>query len=127
VFKTDFGTIGMMICHDSSFPEAARELALNGAELILMPIWGGRETLVRARAIETGLHLVTSGYNYPSEIISPVGAVLAAAPIGKGPAVAVAEIDLTQRFPQDYIGEWRDTYQRQQRPTAYGKKGGGAD
>ena len=121
VFKTDFGTIGMMICHDSSFPEAARQLALNGAELILMPIWGGRETLVRARAIETGLHLVTSGYNYPSEIISPVGDVLAAASIGKGPAVAVADIDLTQRFPQDWIGEWRDTYRRQQRPGAYGK------
>jgi len=122
VFKTDFGTIGMMICHDSSFPEAARELALNGAELILMPIWGGRETLVRARAIETGLHLVTAGYNYPSEIISPVGDVLAAAPIGKGPAVAVADIDLSQPFPQDWIGEWRDTYQHQQRPAAYGKK-----
>ena len=122
VFKTDFGTIGMMICHDSSFPEAARELALNGAELILMPIWGGREPLVRARAMETGLHLVTSGYNYPSEIISPVGDVLAAAPIGKGPAVAVAEIDLALRFPQDWIGEWRDTYQRQQRPAAYGRK-----
>jgi hypothetical protein len=45
--------------------------------------------------------------------------VLAAAPVDKGPAVAVAEIDLSQRFPQDYIGEWNDTYQRQQRPSAY--------
>ena len=119
VFTTDFGTVGMLICHDASFPEAARELTLNGAELILMPIWGGREALVRARAIENGVYVATSGYNYPSEIISPLGDVLAAAPIGKGPAVAVAEIDLSQRFPQDYIGEWNDTYQRQQRPSAY--------
>jgi predicted amidohydrolase len=119
VFKTDFGTVGMMICHDASFPEAARELALNGAEVILMPIWGGREALVRARAVETGVYVVTSGYDYPSEIISPVGDVLAAAPIGEGPAVAVAEIDLTERFRQDYIGDWKDTYQRQQRPSAY--------
>ncbi|MPZ18919.1 MAG: hypothetical protein GEV06_13540 [Luteitalea sp.] len=122
VFVTDFGTVGMLICHDASFPEAARELALKGVEMILMPIWGGRETLVRARAVETGLYVVTSGYSYPSEIISPLGEILAAAPLDKGPAVAVAEIDLTRRFPQDYIGDWRDTYQRQQRPSAYGRK-----
>lgn len=122
VFTTDFGTVGMMICHDASFPEAARELALNGAELILMPIWGGRQPLVRARAIETGVYVVTSGYDYPSEIISPTGDVVAAAPIEQGPAVAVAEIDLGERFRQDYIGDWKDTYQRQQRPSAYRPK-----
>jgi predicted amidohydrolase len=121
VFTTDFGTVGMLICHDASFPEAARELTLNGAELILMPIWGGREALVRARAIENGVYVATSGYSYPSEIISPLGDVLAAAPLDQGPAVAFAEIDLSQRFPQDYIGEWSDTYQRQQRPSAYKK------
>jgi hypothetical protein len=48
--------------------------------------------------------------------------VLAAAPIDLGPAVAVAEIDLAQRFPQDCIGDWNQTYQRQQRPSAYGRK-----
>jgi predicted amidohydrolase len=122
VFATDFGTVGMMICHDASFPEAARELALKGAEMILMPIWGGRETLVRARAVETGTYVVTSGYSYPSEIISPIGEILAAAPLDRGPAVAVAEIDLAKRFPQDYIGDWTDTYRRQQRPSAYGRE-----
>ena len=121
VFATEFGKVGMLICHDASFPEAARELALNGAELILMPIWGGREALVRARAIENGVYVVTSGYNYPSEVIAPTGEILAAAPIGKGPAVAVAEIDLSQRFPQDWLGDWSDTYRRQQRPRAYGR------
>jgi predicted amidohydrolase len=119
VFETDFGRVGILICHDASFPEAARELVLNGAEMILMPIWGGRQALVRARAIENGVYVATSGYDYPSEIISPIGDVLATAPINQGPAVAVAEIDLSQRFPQDYIGEWNETYQRQQRPSAY--------
>jgi predicted amidohydrolase len=119
VFATDFGTVGLMICHDASFPEAARELALKGAELILMPIWGGRETLVRARAMEQGVYLATSGYDYPSEIISPTGEVVAAAPRDQGPAVAVAEIDLAERFPQPWIGDWNATYQRQQRPSAY--------
>jgi predicted amidohydrolase len=119
VFATDFGTVGILICHDASFPEAARELALNGAEIILMPIWGGRQALVRARAIENGVYVATSGYDYPSEILAPTGDVLAAAPVGQGPAVAVADIDLSQRFRQDWIGDWNDTYQRQQRPSAY--------
>jgi predicted amidohydrolase len=119
VFATDFGTVGMLICHDASFPEAARELALAGAEVILMPIWGGREALVRARAIENGVHVVTSGYDYPSEIITPTGEVAAAVPIAQGPAVAIAEIDLSHRFRQDWIGDWNDSYRRQQRPSAY--------
>jgi predicted amidohydrolase len=121
VFDTELGRIGMLICHDASFPEAARELALSGAELILMPIWGGRQTLVRARAMENGVYVATSGYDYPSEIISPTGAVLAAAPLDKGPAVAVAEIDLSRRFREDWIGDWNDSYLRQQRPSAYRK------
>jgi predicted amidohydrolase len=119
VFTTDFGKIGMLICHDASFPEAARELTLNGAEMILMPIWGGRQALVRARAIENGVYVATSGYDYPSEIVSPTGDVLASVPIEKGPAVAVAEIDLSRRFRQDWIGDWNDSYLRQQRPSAY--------
>jgi predicted amidohydrolase len=121
VFDTDFGKVGVLICHDVSFPEAARELTLRGAEIILMPIWGGRQALVRARAIENGVYVATSGYDYPSEIISPTGDILAAAPLEKGPAVAVAEIDLSQRFRQDWIGDWNDSYQRQQRPSAYGR------
>ena len=119
VFATDFGTVGMLICHDASFPEAARELALSGAEIILMPIWGGREALVRARAIENGVYVATSGYDYPSEIITPTGDVAAAVPVAKGPAVAVAEIDLSHRFRQDWIGDWNDSYRRQQRRSAY--------
>ena len=42
--------------------------------------------------------------------------------LNQGPAVAVAEVDLTQRFVHDYIGDWKDTYQRQQRPSAYGRR-----
>ncbi len=119
VFTTDFGKVGLLVCHDASFPEAAREVTLNGAEIILMPISGGRQTLVHARAMENGVYLVTSGYTYPSEIIAPTGDVLAATPINQGPAVALAEIDLSARFRQDWIGDWNDSYQRQQRPSAY--------
>lgn len=37
VFSTKFGLIGLMICYDLEFPEVARILKLNGAELILVP------------------------------------------------------------------------------------------
>jgi len=37
VFRTNIGRIGMMICYDKCFPESARELALGGAEIIVLP------------------------------------------------------------------------------------------
>lgn len=37
VFHTDVGTIGIMICYDMGFPETARMLALQGAQIILCP------------------------------------------------------------------------------------------
>jgi predicted amidohydrolase len=37
VFSTPFGTIGVLICYDQWFPEAARSLALQGAEIIFYP------------------------------------------------------------------------------------------
>ena len=66
VFETDFGKVGMMICWDVQYADPARGLALRGAELILMPIWGGNETLAKARAIENHLFLASSGYDFPS-------------------------------------------------------------
>jgi hypothetical protein len=71
--------------------------------------------------MENGVYVVTSGYDYPSEVIAPTGEVLAAVPINQGPAVAVADIDLSRRFREDWIGDWNDSYLRQQRPKAYRK------
>src|SRR2546425_4940542 len=42
VFKTtDLGGVGMLICYDMVFPEAARCLALGGADIIFHPTLGG--------------------------------------------------------------------------------------
>ncbi|GAC1678166.1 MAG: carbon-nitrogen hydrolase family protein [Ktedonobacteraceae bacterium] len=37
VFESEIGRIGLLICYDKQFPEAARELALRGAHLLVMP------------------------------------------------------------------------------------------
>ncbi|MBP7569032.1 MAG: carbon-nitrogen hydrolase family protein [Acidobacteria bacterium] len=115
VFQADFGRVGLMICHDTSFPEPAVELSRAGAELILVPIWGGRTPLVRARAIENGVWLATAGYDYDSEIVDPQGNVLATVPHDTAAGAAVAEIDFNRTFPEPWIGNWRDTVSKQRR------------
>lgn len=63
VFDTDFGRLGIMICYDMGFPEAARSLALQGADLIVCPsawcaedmdVW---EINAPARALENTVFL----------------------------------------------------------------------
>jgi predicted amidohydrolase len=105
VFDTDFGRIGMMICWDVSYPEVARELSARGAEVLFMPIAGGSELLVRARALENQLHLVASGYDVPSAIYDRAGEPLATT--RKDPSVLVQEVDLNARRLWYWIGDWR--------------------
>ncbi len=108
VFDTDFGRLGLMICWDVQYADPARALALGGAELIALPIAGGSLTLGHARAIENHLFLVSSGYDYPTEIVDPDGKTVASAP-GK-PGVAMAEIDLNHRYTEPWLGNMRDRY-----------------
>ena len=105
VFRTDFGTVGLMICWDLQFPEPARALALKGAEVILLPIWGGNELLARARSIENHVFLITSSYDMKSFIVDPTGAVLAEA-TAKEPAAA-AELCLDRKFIQPWLGDMK--------------------
>lgn len=119
VFDTDFGRVGILICQDISFPEPAREAALQGAELLLVPIWGGKTTLMHARAIENGLHLAAAGYDYASEVVNPLGTVLSSVVVDREPHAAIADIDLSQRFREEYLGDWRDISAKERRTDPY--------
>lgn len=105
VFRTDFGTIGMMICYDVFFADPARALASRGAEIIFMPIWGGDQTLSKARAIENEVYIASSGYDFPTQIMAPSGRVLAVAP--QYGTAAIASIDLNARQSRSRLGDMR--------------------
>jgi predicted amidohydrolase len=107
VFDTDFGKVGMMVCWDVSYPEIARELAARGAEIILMPIWGGNETLCRARAIENQVPLVISSYDLRSAIYDQAGEPLAAAP-STDSTVVYADLNLAETMNWKWLGHWRN-------------------
>ncbi|MCL1796034.1 MAG: carbon-nitrogen hydrolase family protein, partial [Clostridia bacterium] len=64
VFSTDFARIGMMICWDAAFPETARCLRLNGAELIVNARAGDFGKTDGARAVENGLWYAIAGTDH---------------------------------------------------------------
>lgn len=92
VFEASGVRIGMLICYDGGFPEAARVLALRGADVILLPTnWppGGdymAQFSINSRAMENGVYFVAvnrigveNGFRFigKSRICSPVGATMA--------------------------------------------------
>jgi predicted amidohydrolase len=99
VFDTKFGKLGMMVCYDAFFPEVARRLALNGAEIIALPVWGCNPELVTARCAENGVYMVSSTYTDPKHkwiktaIWDREGRRLASA--DHQGQVIVSEVDLT--------------------------------
>ena len=100
VFDTpDLGGVGMLICYDMVFPEAARCLALGGADVIFHPTLGGAAigdedislAAFRTRAVENFVYLVVAMRGRGSMIISPQGKVLAKTAEPDG--LAIADID----------------------------------
>lgn len=114
VFQTDFGKVGLIICWDLQFPEPSRAMAAKGAEMLLLPIWGGSETLARARAIENCLYLVSATYDMRSFIVDPTGQVLAEAT--KEQPVVTVELDLNARFYQPWLGDMKTRTWKERRP-----------
>ena len=118
VAKTEIGNIGTAICYDWIFPEATRQLAMNGAEILVrvsayMDPWNATEpmdwwTVVnRCRALENMCYVVASNQaaslkHYPpyswsggSMIVDFEGRILTKASEGHGEKIVVGPIDIS--------------------------------
>jgi predicted amidohydrolase len=113
VFDTDFGRIGIMVCWDAEYTDAARALAVQGAEIILVPAAGGYLTLLKARALENHLFVVSSGYDVESSIIDPTGNVLFAT-LESG-VNKVLPINLADRYTDPWLGDMRARFHKEMR------------
>lgn len=121
-------TVGVLICYDVEFPEAARALALGGADLVAVssanmePYRGAQDVYIRARAMENQVFVALAnrvgaedGLRFVggSGIWDPGGRTLAAA--DRDEALLVARVDPAVRRRErrrfDYLVERRpDTY-----------------
>jgi len=132
-FDTAYARVGVYICYDRHFPEGARALGLNGAEIVFNPsatVAGLSEYLWK---LEQPAHAVANGYfvgainrvghELPWDIgefygqsyfCDPRGQIIAQGPRDED-ALVVADLDL------DMIREVRNTWQffRDRRPESY--------
>src|SRR5687767_8249488 len=135
VFQTKYGKVGVYICYDRHFPDGARILGLNGAEIVFNPsatVAGLSQYLWK---LEQPAHAAANGYFMgcinrvgeekpwnlgrfygSSYFVDPRGQIFAQASEDKD-ELLVSEFDL------DMIEEVRSTWQffRDRRPETYGK------
>ncbi|MTC43259.1 nitrilase-related carbon-nitrogen hydrolase [Providencia sp. wls1921] len=130
VFDTPIGKIGVMICYDMGFPEVARILTLQGAELLIAPsawciqdrdMW---DINTACRALENGTHLLAVnrwGHEEDlhlfggSKIMGPRGQVLCEASCEQE-QLLVGEID----FRLQAYTRLNVPYLRDRKPLDYG-------
>jgi predicted amidohydrolase len=128
--------VGMTICYDGSFPESARVLMLQGADLVVLPTnWptGAASTvkyLVQARALENCIYFAAvnrvgleRGFRFigQSRLIDVRGELLASA--GDGPETVSAEIDPERARAKHIVhipGKYEIHRTRDRRPEMYG-------
>jgi predicted amidohydrolase len=103
VFDADWGRIGIMTCYDGWFPEAARMLALMGADLILFPSQGYSPPLMHARAADNGVWIAASSQSNPAGVWEPGGAGRTTE--GKSPLMATGESGEAREPINGYLRE----------------------
>ncbi|MFJ6892584.1 carbon-nitrogen hydrolase family protein [Streptomyces hokutonensis] len=140
-FDTPVGRIGMMICYDKAFPESARALALDGAEIgVCVSAWPGARTNAsadlekdrwkrrfdlfdRARALENQIVWLSANqagtfgslrFVGSAKVVDPGGEILADTGVTSG--IAIAELDVAQALEtaRRSMGHLRD-----RRPETY--------
>lgn len=145
VYETKIGRIGLMICLDKAFPEAARELALAGADIIVTPLaWpyafpenfpnsekdpNYQDHMIydRARAMENQIFYVSSNhygqsgrstYIGYSNIIGPNGQILATT--GNEEKIVYADVNVKQDiYTGKTVGMGGVNLLRERKPETY--------
>lgn len=133
IFETKYATIGVYICYDRHFPEGARALGLNGAEIVYNPSATVKGLSQYLWQLEQPAHAAANGYFMgcinrvgtekpwnlgefygSSYFVDPRGQIFSQASEDKD-ELLVAEFDL------DMIDEVRSTWQffRDRRPDQY--------
>lgn len=140
-FDTPVGRIGMQICYDKAFPEAARSLAMDGAEIIVsMSAWPAARTATAenlqedrwtyrfnlfdmSRALDNQVFWIASNqagtfgslrYVGNAKVVDPGGNVLATTLLDSGMAIAAIDVEGTFAAMRGGMFHLRD-----RRPDAY--------
>jgi N-carbamoylputrescine amidase len=140
-FDTPVGRLGMMICYDKAFPEAARTLALDGAQIVVcVSAWPGSATnpapdlaqdrwkrrfdlFDRARALENQIVWLSANqagtfgslrFVASAKVVDPGGDVLADTGVAAGLAVAEVDVAAALATARRSMAHLRD-----RRPAAY--------
>ncbi|WP_328449831.1 carbon-nitrogen hydrolase family protein [Amycolatopsis sp. NBC_00438] len=140
-FDTPVGRLGMMICYDKAFPESARALALDGAEVVVcMSAWPGSRTNAaadlaqdrwkrrfdlfdRARALENQIVWVSANQSGTfgdlrfvagAKIVDPGGEIVADTGVAEGMAIAEFDVQAALSTARRSMGHLAD-----RRPDAY--------
>jgi N-carbamoylputrescine amidase len=143
VFKTKFATIGVLICWDQWYPEAARLTALRGAEILFYPTaigwatsqdaatneeqYNAWQTIQRSHAVANGVHVVSVnrvGFEQDgamkfwggSFVSNPFGSLIVKATHDQE-EVIVTELDLSKT--DSYRTHW--PFMRDRRIDSYGE------
>ena len=143
VFKTKFASIGVLICWDQWYPEAARLTALAGAEVLFFPTaigwatsqneetnneqYNAWQTIQRSHAIANGVHVVSVNrvgleqegrmkFWGGSFVSNPFGSLIAKASHDEE-EVMVVEVDLAKT--DQYRTHW--PFLRDRRIDSYGE------
>jgi beta-ureidopropionase len=132
-FQTRYARIGVYICYDRHFPEGARALGLNGAEIVYIPSATSRGLSMHLWKIEQVAHAIANGYwvgtinrvgKEPlgdddfygtSYFANPRGEIVAEAS-DHDEAVLVADLDLEKN--REVRNVWQ--FYRDRRPDQYG-------
>lgn len=128
VFDTKLGRIGIMICWDTVFPEVARSLTLNGAEIIVVPeaVEKGIEhqwnLALSSRALDNGVYIIACNHAGTDRELKYYGGSAVIDPMGR----IITQVDdsdtfLTGIVDYDQISKARDYFYmlEQRRPEIY--------